>query len=270
MVKFEDFDKFYQKVATTSQFKVLKTKNVESDGLKEDNIVAIVEASISIIINDTHHIGVICTPQQLESLIVGHLICEGYVKSVNSIERIFYADNNEFRVYIKENVNIKKTDMEIRTAGMVGLKSNLNEVDTLITSNLKISPQIFFNAQEELTKKSIIWPVSGGAHMSSLHRPNGELCYFAEDVGRHNTIDKIIGDALLHGENMSELFSCTSGRVSAASIVKYARAGIPILISVSAPTAEGINMARNSNMTVVGFSRKPSFTLYSIPERILF
>lgn len=269
MVKFEGFDKYYKGISTTTDFSALKTKNFESEEIKETKIVAILESSISFVINDTHHIGVICTPKQLEALIVGHLISEGYVKSISSIEKVIYAENNEFKVYVEDKINIKKSDMEIRTAGMIGLKSNLNRVNTQVQSGLKITPQIFFYAQEELTKNSVIWPVSGGAHMSSLHRSNGELCYFAEDVGRHNTIDKIIGLALLNNENLSNLFSCTSGRVSEASIIKYARVGIPILISVSAPTAEGIKMAKNTNITVVGFSRKPSFTIYSIPERII-
>jgi FdhD protein len=267
-VKFENFNTFYQTVSPIDRFPALKTKNIELEGIKSEDVVTIVECSISLILNDTQHIGIICTPQQIEELIVGHLICEGYIKSLNSLEKVIYTNNNEFKVYIHEEITIQPSDTEIRTAGMVGIKSKLNKADSIVESDLQISPKVFFNAQEQLTKKSVIWPVSGGAHMSSLHRSDGELCHFAEDVGRHNTIDKIIGSALLNGEKMSQLFSCTSGRVSSASIIKYIRGGIPILISVSAPTSEGIKMAQTYGMTVIGFSRKPSFTIYSHPDRV--
>jgi FdhD protein len=268
MIKFQDFDKYYKEISSIIQFTALKTQNIDEKELKEEQVTTVTEASITIVINDTRQIGVICTPQQIEGLIVGHLICEGYIKSISSIEKISYQNNSQFHVKIKEDVNQIPVATEIRTAGMMGIKNSQNKVNPKLISSLSITPKIMFYAQDTMTKKGVIWPVSGGTHMSGLFNAQGNLLYFAEDVGRHNTIDKIIGEAIIKQENMSQLFSCTSGRVSGASVIKYVRAGIPILVSVSAPTAEGIKLAQQTNITVVGFSRKPAFTVYSVPDRI--
>ena len=107
--------------------------------------------------------------------------------------------------------------------------------------------------------------------MSGLFDSNGKLLFYSEDVGRHNTLDKIIGEAVIDGVvNLSNCFVVTSGRLSSAMISKLIRAEVPIIVSISAPTAQGLEIAEKSHMTVVGFSRRPFFNVYTFPERIIF
>ena len=105
--------------------------------------------------------------------------------------------------------------------------------------------------------------------MSGLFYPDGTIVCYAEDVGRHNTIDKIVGEAVINGKNLSEVFVSTSGRISAAMVTKIARVGIPLMASISAPTAQGLEIAENASITIAGFTREPRLNVYTHPERIL-
>ena len=105
--------------------------------------------------------------------------------------------------------------------------------------------------------------------MSGLFQEDGTLLSYAEDVGRHNTIDKIIGEAAIHEIPISSCFVVTSGRLSSAMIAKLVRAGIPIVVSISAPTEQGLEIAEKAHMTVVGFSRDPFFNIYTLSDRIM-
>ncbi|MBD3354176.1 MAG: sulfurtransferase FdhD, partial [Candidatus Lokiarchaeota archaeon] len=84
----------------------------------------------------------------------------------------------------------------------------------------------------------------------------------------HNTLDKVIGNALISGVNLSESFVITSGRLSAPMVSKIARLNIPIFVSVSAPTSEGVDMAKKNGITLIGFSRNPKMNIYSNKQRI--
>ena len=91
----------------------------------------------------------------------------------------------------------------------------------------------------------------------------------AEDVGRHNAMDKVIGRALLQGRDLSRLVALLSGRISFEMALKAIRARIPILAAVSAPTSMALNLAQEFNLTLVGFVRNRRLNIYTHPHRLL-
>ena len=138
-----------------------------------------------------------------------------------------------------------------------------------IESDLKTTPKAIFKSLDEMNRLSKIWKISGGAHMSGLFHPDGAIANYSEDVCRHNTLDKIVGEAVINGIDLSKLFVATSGRISASMVSKIARAGIPIMVSISAPTDQGLEIAEKTHITIVGFSRKPKLNIYTNPKRIM-
>lgn len=159
---------------------------------------------------------------------------------------------------------------EIRTSGCVGIRQQVDDLETIQARDMNITPEILFNAQRRLEEAGRMWKESGGTHMAGLFRSNGDMMFFSEDIGRHTTLDKIIGQAAIEGKDPSLMFAVLSGRLSSAMITKLVRAGIPIVVSRAAPMLQALEIAARCNMTTIGFSREPVFNVYTCPERVLF
>lgn len=267
--KFYGFEQYYKKnkeLVTKNAMKCQQSKDCKYVNKK---VQIAVESTIALIVDERYCVNILCTCKQIEALVVGYLVCEGLISSFDEIKTVEFKDDGE--VYI--STNSASEDFfylgEIRTSGCIGIKQQYMKIDKIIESDLKITPENFLKAQGEMNQLSTIWKISGGAHMSGLFHSDGKLLFYSEDVGRHNTLDKIIGEAIIDGVNLSKCFVVTSGRLSAAMISKLIRVEVPIIVSISAPTAQGLDLAEKSHMTVVGFSRDPFFNVYTFPERII-
>lgn len=112
---------------------------------------------------------------------------------------------------------------------------------------------------------------TGGIHAAAIFDLNGDLLFLREDVGRHNAVDKVIGRAFLDGLlPVHHHILLVSGRSSLEIMQKALAAGIPIVAAVSAPSSLAVNFARESNQTLIGFLRPPTFNVYAHIERIRF
>lgn len=118
-------------------------------------------------------------------------------------------------------------------------------------------------ASQEVFKKT------GGTHGVALASPDGQTFFLAEDIGRHNAMDKVIGRAVMQRLDMGRMVALLSGRISFEMALKTARAGIPILAAVSAPTSMALNLALEMGLTLAGFTRGERMNVYTHPERIV-
>ncbi len=113
-----------------------------------------------------------------------------------------------------------------------------------------------------------IYRDTGGTHGVALAAPAGDFFFHAEDVGRHNAMDKVIGRCLMRNRDMTQMVALLSGRISFEMALKAVRAGIPILAAVSAPTSMALELAQELNLTLAGFVRGRRLNVYTHPERI--
>ncbi len=137
-----------------------------------------------------------------------------------------------------------------------------------ITSNLTIPPAALFTLMHRLQEAQAVFQATGGTHAVALASPDGRVFIPAEDVGRHNAMDKAIGRAVLTRQDLSGLVALLSGRISFEMALKCVRAGIPILAAVSAPTSMALELAQELNLTTVGFLRNQRLNIYTAQERV--
>ena len=126
---------------------------------------------------------------------------------------------------------------------------------------------MIIDLMQEMGKRSELFRETGGVHSSALAR-EGTLVLFREDIGRHNAIDKIIGECLLSGIPFDDALLMTSGRITSEIARKAGIAGIPVIASRSAPTSLAIRMAEELDLTIVGFVRGKRMNIYTGDWRI--
>ena len=135
---------------------------------------------------------------------------------------------------------------------------------------MKIDPEVLCRLPERLRANQQVFGLTGGLHAAGLFDSGGELLALREDIGRHNAVDKVVGWALLNGKNpLSSRILTVSGRGGFEIVQKAIAAGIPAVASVSAPSSLAVTLAREFNLTLVGFLRERRFVVYAGQERCL-
>lgn len=140
--------------------------------------------------------------------------------------------------------------------------------DIHVESDTRFPPGIIENAPGLMLEGQEVFRATGGTHGAGLFGPGGQSLITMEDVGRHNAVDKVLGYLLLSGERIDDKGLMLSGRLSYEMVLKGARAGIPLICSISAPTALGVEVGVKTGVTLVGFLRGSTFNVYTHPERI--
>lgn len=139
---------------------------------------------------------------------------------------------------------------------------------TAIESQIRVSYSAILAAGKELLQGSRLFRDTGGVHSVSLNRADGTVVYHADDIGRHNAFDKIAGACLLNHIDPTRCFAVCTGRLSSEIVTKAWRLELPVLVSRSAATTRGVDIARDAGITLVGFARGKRFNIYCHPERI--
>jgi FdhD protein len=222
-----------------------------------------------------------CTPGYDEELAIGFLFTEGIIKNKEDIlgcSSLGIAGNNIVTVDLTPKISFdpKKIERHFYTSSSCGVcgKSSIDAVKTAFSNNnskdnLSVSASIITVLPESLRKQQKVFEYTGGLHASALFDLSGQLLLAREDVGRHNALDKLIGAALMDNKTpLNNHILLLSGRASFELIQKAAMAGIKIVCAVGAPSSLAVEMAKEFDMTLIGFLRDGRFNIYSGDRRI--
>jgi formate dehydrogenase accessory protein FdhD len=139
---------------------------------------------------------------------------------------------------------------------------------TKIKSNLTVQAETIQNCVNSLNFIAETFRKTGGVHAAAIYGRKGNLVAFAEDVGRHNAVDKVIGLAALNQTDFAECFLTLSGRLTGDIVLKAARLGLPLVASLAAAIDSGIATAKRAELTLVGFVRGKRLNVYTFPQRV--
>lgn len=250
----------------TKEYEVMR---VEGENIYKKNDYVIIEYPFTIFLNDKEFITLLCTPNSLEYLAIGFLHSEGLIKKKEDVIKVrIDSEKGIGYVYTKNESNLSEKLYGKRTITTGCGKGTVfyNVVDSFrskkVKNNIEINVEKIANIIRVFNKESKLFLKTGGVHSCALS-DGDNILIFEEDIGRHNALDKIIGRVFMENIDISDKMILTSGRISSEVLIKMAKVGIPIIVSRSAPTNLTLDIAKDLNITVIGFVRGDKMNIYS-------
>lgn len=230
----------------------------------------IVEMPVSLTINGVPWLTFMCTPVDLEALAVGFLYNEGVIQSMTEVVDVHLCEHGD-NVDVWLDHAVEQPQSWRRTSGCTG---GVTAVDLLarpdvsfVPQHPRFGPEAIGHLVEMLFEVQDLYRETGGVHSSALS--DGErVLVSAEDIGRHNTLDKIAGLCVMKNVWPETRILITTGRISSEMLQKAARLRAPILISRTSPSSLSIEMAERYGITLIGYARRQRFNVYTNAQRV--
>jgi FdhD protein len=227
------------------------------------------EAPVSLTVNGEVWLTFMCTPTDLKALAAGFLFNEGLIQSAAELANLSVcASGDNVDVWLTHIVD-RPTQWK-RTTGCSG---GVTAVETAPSGPAfapgdPLAPEAVGRLMGRLIEAQELYKTTRGVHSSAL--TDGDAVWVqVEDIGRHNTLDKIAGRVLLEGIAFERRILVTTGRISSEMLQKAARLGAPLVISRTSPNTLSIQTAREQGITLIGYGRRDAFQIYTHPERIV-
>ena len=241
---------------------------------------AATEAPLEIRLHGQPFVMTMRTPGSDRDLAAGFLLAEQVIENPSDVASIAQADDESAIDIIVRGAALPRLEARLATRRHVTATSACGVCgrQTADALEMSISPviadwsmpaNVVTGLPDRLRERQAVFDRTGGLHGAGLFTAAGDLVEVAEDVGRHNAVDKIVGRMLMRGAlPLSTHVLCVSGRASFELVQKAIAAGIPVLVAVSAPSTMAIDLATRYGVTLVGFARGDGFNLYTHTQRI--
>lgn len=243
----------------------------------------VVEAPLQININNEAYTVVMRTPGDDEELTRGLLYAEDICKKKEDLQVEIISENEDFSTVINVKISRdklgkgylnKRTLLSVSSCGICG-KKELNDLkikgeslsyseNSIIKSIVDVNNSMFL----KMSKMQNLFKSTGGSHACAIFNSSSELLTIKEDIGRHNAVDKCVGDLILQEKLKEAQFMLVSGRVSYEIVSKAFLAKTPIIIAVSACSSLAVDFAKEFGICLIGFSRNNKMTVYANPQLI--
>lgn len=227
----------------------------------------ICEKAVSLYVNGDLWLTFMCTPLDLEELAIGFLYNERIINQLEEILSVnIHPDEHMIDVWLGMSVT-KPNHWRVTSGCAGGMVSNDDEGFLIPKKKHTLSVEDIISIGNQLLAHQGLYQKVRGVHASGMFHQR-ELMFVSEDIGRHNTLDKLAGKMLKSGLDGKDSVIATSGRVSSEMLQKSARIGVGIVISRTSPTSLSILLAEQYQITLIGYMRSAQFNIYSHPDRV--
>lgn len=269
----------------TIDFILMMTENYEAKKFQAQQATIVsdvltVEAALQIVINGIPFTVTMRTPGNDQELIRGLLFAEDVYRALDGVLNIEYRNKN--KITIIANLKIAKKALgnglksnrrllSVSSCGICG-KQDLDEISSYkdcLEDSRQLDIEQLYTMFEQMSKQQDTFLRSGGSHAAAAFDTEGNLLSIMEDIGRHNAVDKVVGDLIGQTKLPMACSLLVSGRISYEIIAKTYSAGIPVLAAVSAPSSLAVEYAKQLGITLLGFCRGQKATCYANPQRII-
>lgn len=229
------------------------------------------EIRFTIYVDGHELVTLMCSPWKLSQLVLGFLYLEGLINGLDDIAVLRVCPEDRLAEVRLAGRPLEVPARKILTSGCTGGTSFGKYLDSLdrfqLDSERRVRPSTVYRLMRQLYERASLYQQAGGVHTSILAEDDGPVVV-AEDIGRHNTLDKIQGECLLRALPTANRLLLTSGRISSEMLLKAAVMGVPILGSRTSPTELALTLAERLNITVIGYIRQGSMNVYTHAWRV--
>lgn len=267
----ENFSLFPQNFSDFCKEVMIEKFDENGIELIEDNIIK--EERIEFFLNNKKFLSVMSIAQHQDAHIVGFLLSEAVIKNYDDVENIQISEDG-LKVNITANIseegyaNLFK-EKTLTSGCCVGVTGNADKTFECAFVNTKynVNANEILNNMKEFNIPSELFENTGCVHKAELVLEDGTI-FTAEDIGRHNAIDKVVGLASIAKKDINKSVLYASGRLSMEMVVKCVMHKIPIVVSKAAVTFQGIKAANEHGITLIGFARNKKMNIYTHSGRI--
>lgn len=242
---------------------------IENDQVKAVDGGVIEETLVDLYVNGQELATVMCSPIDQEALALGFLYTEGVIESLDDVAIVQANVPRTVVDVFLSHAEFKPPRRMILTSGCGGgiTLQYLTESYPALESDFVTTPDVILARMRDLQGAARLYNLVRGVHTAVLSNAE-RLLVSAEDVGRHNAIDKIAGKALQAGIDSRDCILLTSGRISSEMLSKARRMNIPLVVSRTAPTSTAVRLAEVWNICIVGYVRRGGMRVYTHPQRL--
>lgn len=236
------------------------------EGWIETSVHVPKETELTIYVNQQELVTILSTPSKQNYLVFGFLYGEGIISSIDDVDIMRRCDEDSLADVRLKDSEYKLPTKRTITSGCGGgalFKTHGEKVD----SDLIVKPTEVLALMKQLQEQMDLYRFSGGVHSSALSDTQ-KLIVVAEDIGRHNTLDKIQGECLIRGLATKDRLLLTTGRISSEMLLKAARMQVPVVVSRHSPTWRAVSLASELGITLIGHAKGGRLTVYSHPGRL--
>ena len=252
---------------------LLNVTRLHDEGRNNTKAAVARESPVTIILNNKEVVTLLCSPKNLEYLVVGFLSSEGFLESKSEIKSIL-VDNKSgaARVQTIKDIPFIQDNLHKRmiTSGCGRGTSFYSTADIVIQkveSQIQVSSDQVLELVRDFQHSSRTYIETHGVHSAALCDKK-RIIIFSEDIGRHNAVDKVFGQCLLEDIPTDDRIMITSGRISSEIVYKVARRHTPIIVSISAPTDLGVSIAESLGITLISSVRGKRMNIYTNGWRV--
>jgi len=236
---------------------------IKGDRVEETTGDVVREQPLTVWVNGERFLTLLCSPMKLEELVVGYLWMEKVIEAPDDVARLeVSAVDGRADVTLRHPVTLP-TERILTSGCGGGITFRIDHrLFPRLVSSLRVRPVQLATGMKELFMAAVHYQTSRGIHGAALS-DGTRLLVVAEDVGRHNAVDKVKGEALLRGISTVDRILLSTGRISSEMLLKAARMGVPVVASRTSPTEMAVALAEQLNVTVCGYVRPDGLNVYA-------